>query len=98
MGVIDPADEGAGARRWLSPLNLGVLAGALIAATIVVVLIFQASASNRQRDRALELERHSYDVMLVTRSVGTSMAKAEASLGRFATSADRGMGDRKSVV
>jgi signal transduction histidine kinase/CheY-like chemotaxis protein len=92
MGVIDPADEDAGARRWLSPLNLGVLAGALIAATIVVVLIFQASASNRQRDRALELERHSYDVMLVTRSVGTSMAKAEASLGRFATSADRGMG------
>ncbi len=38
------------------------------------------------------MERHSYDVMLVTRSVDSSMARAEAALGRFATSADRGMG------
>lgn len=92
MGVSDPADEGAGARGWLSPLNLGVLVGALVAASLVVFLIMQASAANRQRDHALELERHSYDVMLVTRTVGTSMAQAEASLGRFATSADRSMG------
>jgi signal transduction histidine kinase/CheY-like chemotaxis protein len=92
MVAPDPTEQDAGARVWLSPLNLGVLIGALLAASVVVILIFQASAANRQRDHALELERHSYDVMLVTRSVGTSMAKAEASLGRFATSADRGMG------
>ena len=92
MGVSDPADQAGGARSWLSPVNLGVLVGPLIRASLVVFLIFQASASNHQRDHALELERHSYDVMLVTRSVGTSMARAEASLGRFATSADRGMG------
>jgi signal transduction histidine kinase/CheY-like chemotaxis protein len=92
MVAPDLSEQDAGARVWLSPLNLGVLVGALIAASLVILLIFQVSASNRQRDHALELERHSYDVMLVTRSVGTSMAKAEASLGRFATSADRGMG------
>jgi len=92
MGAHDPNEQDAGARVWLSPVNLAVLVGALVAASIVVFLILQASAANRQRDRALELERHSYDVMLVTRSVGTSMAEAEASLGRFATSADRGMG------
>jgi signal transduction histidine kinase len=92
MGAYDPGEQDAGTNGWLSPLNLGVLIGALVAASIVVLLIVQASAANRQRDRALELERHSYDVMLVTRTVGTSMAKAEASLGRFATSADRGMG------
>jgi signal transduction histidine kinase len=92
MGGHDPIEPDAGTHGWLSPLNLGVLVGALVAASLVVFLIFQASAANRQRDRALEMERHSYDVMLVTRSVGTSMARAEASLGRFATSADRGMG------
>jgi CHASE3 domain sensor protein len=92
MGVSNLAEAGADKRGWLSPINFGVLVGALVAASLVVVLIFQVAASNSERDRTLELERHSYDVMLVTRSVGTSMAKAEASLGRFATSADRGMG------
>ena len=87
----DAAND-ASPRGWLSPVNLAILLGALIVAALVVVLIFQANASNRQRDAALERERHSYDVMLVTRSAGASMARAEAALGRFATSADRGMG------
>jgi signal transduction histidine kinase/CheY-like chemotaxis protein len=86
------AANNAAPRGWLSPVNLAILLGALIAAALVVVLIFQANASNRLRDAALERERHSYDVMLVTRSAGASMARAEAALGRFATSADRGMG------
>jgi signal transduction histidine kinase/CheY-like chemotaxis protein len=101
MGASEPIERAAfsgsgtrdsAPRGWLSPVNLAILMGALIAASLVIVLIFQANASNRQRDEALERERHSYDVMLVTRSAGASMARAEAALGRFATSADRGMG------
>ncbi|WBO22010.1 ATP-binding protein [Sphingomonas abietis] len=101
MGAPEPIERAAfsgnggrdaAPRGWLSPVNLAILLGALVAASLVVILIFQASASNRQRDAALERERHSYDVMLVTRSAGASMARAEAALGRFATSADRGMG------
>jgi signal transduction histidine kinase/CheY-like chemotaxis protein len=101
MGAPEPIERGAfsgdaannaGPRGWLSPVNLAILLSALLAAALVIVLIFQANASNRQRDAALERERHSYDVMLVTRSAGASMARAEAALGRFATSADRGMG------
>jgi signal transduction histidine kinase/CheY-like chemotaxis protein len=101
MGATETIERGAfsgdaandaSPRGWLSPVNLAILLGALVAGALVLVLIFQANASNRLRDATLERERHSYDVMLVTRSAGASMARAEAALGRFATSADRGMG------
>jgi signal transduction histidine kinase len=39
--------------------------------------------SNQARDRALDGERHAYDVNLLTRSVDASIARAEAGLGRF---------------
>ncbi|WP_019831654.1 ATP-binding protein [Sphingomonas sp. PR090111-T3T-6A] len=86
------ADDPVAYRRWITPLNVGLLVGALLAASLIIVLIIQVAASNTDRDRALERERHSYDVMLVTRSIDSAMARAEASLGRFATSGDRGMG------
>jgi signal transduction histidine kinase/CheY-like chemotaxis protein len=89
-GVVIDDDDAP--RRWLTPSSVAVLIGAAIAAALVVLLIVQVSRSNGARDEALEMERHSYDVMLVTRSVDSSMARAEAALGRFATSADRGMG------
>ena len=89
-GVV--TDDGDAPRRWLTPSSVVVLLGAAIAAALVILLIIQVGRSNSARDDALEMERHSYDVMLVTRSVDSSMARAEAALGRFATSADRGMG------
>ncbi len=85
-------DSGAETHRWLTPLNIAVLVAALLAASLIIGLIVQVNLSNHQRDRTLDMERHSYDVLLVARSVDASMARAEASLGRFATSADRGMG------
>jgi signal transduction histidine kinase/ActR/RegA family two-component response regulator len=39
--------------------------------------------SNRARDQALAWERHTYNVMLLTRSVDGTMARAEATLARF---------------
>jgi signal transduction histidine kinase/CheY-like chemotaxis protein len=84
--------DGDAPRRWLTPSSVAVLAGAAAAALLVILLIVQVGRSSAARDEALEMERHSYDVMLVTRSVDSAMARAEAALGRFATSADRGMG------
>jgi signal transduction histidine kinase/ActR/RegA family two-component response regulator len=46
----------------------------------MVVLV---AMSNQARDRALDGERHAYDVNLLTRSVDASIARAEAGLGRF---------------
>jgi len=86
-------DDGDDSRRgWLTRSGVAILVGALVATALVVLLIVQVGRSNAARDQALEMERHSYDVMLVTRSVDSSMARSEAALGRFATSADRGMG------
>jgi signal transduction histidine kinase/ActR/RegA family two-component response regulator len=90
MTVGDRIDEDGAVTPALR--NGALLAGAMIVAALIVFLIVQAIASNRQRDHALERERHSYDVMLLTRSVEASMTRAEATLGRFATSGDRDMG------
>jgi signal transduction histidine kinase/ActR/RegA family two-component response regulator len=90
MATGDRIDEGGSVSPALR--NGALLAGAVIVAALIVFLIFEAVSSNRQRDHALARERHSYDVMLLTRSVEASMTRAEATLGRFATSGDRDMG------
>jgi signal transduction histidine kinase len=90
MSMGDRIDEGGTVRPALR--NGALLAGAMVVAALIVFLIVQAISSNRQRDHALARERHSYDVMLLTRSVEASMTRAEATLGRFATSGDRDMG------
>jgi signal transduction histidine kinase/ActR/RegA family two-component response regulator len=58
-------------------------AGALLATILLVALLFMVDASNDARDQALASERHSYDVMLLTRTVDASIARAEAALGRY---------------
>jgi signal transduction histidine kinase/ActR/RegA family two-component response regulator len=63
----------------------GVLAsaGAVLAALLLVVLMLMVTSSNQARDEALASERHSYDVMLLTRTVDGTIARAEAALGRY---------------
>ncbi|MET1110894.1 MAG: ATP-binding protein, partial [Allosphingosinicella sp.] len=68
----------------------GVLAsaGAVLAALLLVVLMLMVTSSNEARDRALASERHSYDVMLLTRTVDGTIARAEAALGRYVLDED----------
>jgi len=68
----------------------GVLAsaGAVLAALLLVVLMLMVTSSNETRDRALASERHSYDVMLLTRTVDGTIARAEAALGRYVLDED----------
>jgi signal transduction histidine kinase/CheY-like chemotaxis protein len=76
MGLLE--ERSSGVRR-------GALAsaGALLATVLLVALMTMVTSSNRARDEALASERHSYDVMLLTRTVDASIARAEAALGRY---------------
>ena len=58
-------------------------AGGLLAAIFLLGMVFLVAMSNRARDEAIELERHAYDVTLLTRTLDTSISRAEAALGRF---------------
>jgi signal transduction histidine kinase/ActR/RegA family two-component response regulator len=68
----------------------GVLAsaGAVLAALLLVVLMLMVTTSNRVRDAALASERHSYEVMFLTRTVDGTIARAEAALGRYVLDED----------
>lgn len=58
-------------------------AGAIIATVLLISLVVMVTLSNRNRDNALRWERHTYDVMLLTRSVDATIARSEAALGRY---------------
>ncbi|RVT93334.1 ATP-binding protein [Sphingomonas crocodyli] len=72
------------------------LAAAIIAALAVVGLLLavvtMVARSNAERDLALKREQHSRDVMVLTRSLDASIARAEAALGRYVVSSDRRTG------
>ena len=77
--VIDAVPEEAGAtwrRGWAS-------AGAIAAMVLLIGLIFMVTLANRQRDDAHAWERHTYDVVLLTRTVDATLARSEAALGRY---------------
>lgn len=77
-----PAEQGSGSWRRLA----GV--GGVLATLFLVGLLVMVALSNRERDEALAWERHTYNVMLLTRTVDGSMARAEATLARFVLDED----------
>jgi signal transduction histidine kinase/ActR/RegA family two-component response regulator len=60
----------------------------VLAALLLVALMLMVTSSNQVRDEALASERHSYDVMLLTRTVDGTIARAEAALGRYVLDED----------
>ncbi|KQN26661.1 hypothetical protein ASE86_11370 [Sphingomonas sp. Leaf33] len=69
---------------------------ATLAAGVFAAVIATLGEANRQRDRALDLQSHSFDVMLRTRALAETMARAEATLGRYVISADKRIGQQYS--
>ena len=61
----------------------GAAAGGLIAALILLGMVFMVTLSNKARDQALDVERHAYDVTLLTRTLDATISRSEAALGRF---------------
>jgi signal transduction histidine kinase/ActR/RegA family two-component response regulator len=66
--------------RWRGVL---ASAAALVATILLAALLIMVASSNTARDQALASERHSYDVMLMTRTVDATVARAESTLGRY---------------
>ncbi|MGN6058081.1 MAG: ATP-binding protein [Sphingomicrobium sp.] len=61
----------------------GAAVAGLFAALILVAMIFLVKYANDARERALDAERHSYEVALIVRNVSSNVSKAEAALARF---------------
>ncbi|MEO6114266.1 MAG: hypothetical protein ABIP07_07485, partial [Sphingomicrobium sp.] len=72
----------------------GAAAVALIATLVLLGMLVLVSMSNTARDRAVDDERHAFDVTLLTRTVDSSLSRSEAALGRFVLDEDvRGSGN-----
>ncbi|MBV9842968.1 MAG: response regulator [Sphingomonadaceae bacterium] len=80
--------EGSG-RSWRGGIALGA---ALVLALMLIALILRVSNAAHARDQAASAERHAYNVMLLVRGVGGSMARSEAALGRFILNGDPNVG------
>ncbi|MFL6744269.1 MAG: ATP-binding protein, partial [Sphingomicrobium sp.] len=61
----------------------GAAAAGLVAALILLGMVFLVKFANDAREQALSAERHAYDVALVVRNVSSTISRAEAALGRF---------------
>jgi signal transduction histidine kinase/ActR/RegA family two-component response regulator len=66
----------------------GAAAIALIATLVLLGMVVLVAITNNARDEALQAERHAYDVTLLTRTMDTSIARAEAAVGRYALDED----------
>jgi len=85
----------AGEDQRLDWRRSGVAAAiALIATLVLLGMVVLVAMTNTARDRALEAERHAYDVALLTRSVESSIAQAEAAVGRYALDEGEKSGSR----
>lgn len=76
-----------GTRRSIAAALLAICAIGLLIAVVTMV-----ARSNDARDAALRREQHSYDIMVLTRSLDASMARSEAALARYVVSGDRKVG------
>lgn len=84
--------EGAatgGGSAWRA---ITLVAMALLGVAVLVALILTLGNANRRRDEALRLQAHSYDVMVLARTLAGTIAQAEASLGRYVISGDNTLG------
>ncbi|MES2498804.1 MAG: ATP-binding protein [Pseudomonadota bacterium] len=82
-------------KRGLSPATQRAAVAAILALTalgLLIAVVAMVARSNSARDEALLREQHSYDIMVLTRSLDASLARSEAALGRYVVSADRRMG------
>ena len=67
----------------------GAAAAGLAAALVLVAMVFLVKLANDTRERALDAERHSYEVALVVRNVSSNVSRAEATLARFVLDEDK---------
>jgi signal transduction histidine kinase/ActR/RegA family two-component response regulator len=67
----------------------GAAAAGLVAALILVAMVFMVKFANDAREQALDAERHTYEVSLIVRNASTNIAQSEAALARFVLDEDQ---------
>ncbi len=77
--VLERVEEGGEPSRSA----LWVSAGALATTLALIALIMLITSSSRARDEALDWERRTYEVIVLTRTIDAAVARAEAALGRY---------------
>jgi signal transduction histidine kinase/CheY-like chemotaxis protein len=85
----DAAAPGGLRNKWRTIM---LIVTAALGALVLVALVVTVGSANRERDHALQLQRHSYEVMILARTLSGTIAQSEASLGRYVISADAGLG------
>jgi len=61
----------------------GAAAAGLVAALVLVAMVFLVKFANDSREQALSAERRSYEVALIVRNASANVSRAEAALARF---------------
>ncbi|MBA2919279.1 response regulator [Sphingomonas sp. MAH-20] len=64
---------------------LGIALALMTAIGLIALTVFVTNSS-RQRDEALAAQRHSFEVIILVRTLQSTMAEAELSLGRYVVS------------
>ena len=67
---------------------------ALLGVLVLVALMLTLNDANRQRDQALRLQTHSFEVMILARTLSGTISGSEAALGRYVISGDKSLGRR----
>ncbi|GAO39580.1 putative two-component hybrid sensor and regulator [Sphingomonas changbaiensis NBRC 104936] len=80
MGEISGHEVGQGS---ISVRRALAIALALMVAVGLIALTVFVTNSSRQRDEALAAQRHSFEVIILVRTLQSTMAEAELSLGRY---------------
>ncbi|GAA0733617.1 ATP-binding protein [Sphingomonas japonica] len=75
--------------RWR---GIAALLVGLAGIAVAIALGSTMGEASRQRDAAIARQSHSYEVMILTQSLAATMARAEATLGRFVISGDKAIG------
>ena len=89
---MSAGDQAAGKGSIAHWRTIMLVVTAVLGAAVLVALILTLKAADRQRDRALNLQSHSYEVMILASNLSGTMADAEASLGRYVISGDKQLG------
>ena len=66
----------------------GAAALGLVAALVLMIMVFAVKIANDARERALATERHAYEVALTVRNVSANVSAAQAALARFVLDED----------
>ena len=86
--VAEP-DSASGQERWRTIL---LVVTAALGAAVLAALVVTMGEATRQRDRALAAQSHSYDVMILARTLSGTIARAEAGARPVCDLGDRDLG------